>query len=81
MGKIRQFFELIRNYYFRLNKKQREEVSKIFHTLAFGSAVPVVVKLMSNERDDDWGFILLALLSVTIFAILSIAALASGGDE
>ena len=56
-------------------------MAKISHTFALGSAVPVVVRLMSTEGDDDWGFVLLAVLYVIIFAVLSSAELASGGDE
>lgn len=63
--------------FLELNEKQREQVSKLFDKLSVGSLLPVVLKLMSDGKSGDFLYIFFWLFCVIIFAVLSVATLAT----
>lgn len=81
MGKIKQFLVWFKGKYFLLNQKQREHVAKICHMLGLVSAMPLIIKILSNEQSgDDW-LAAVGVVYAIIFEILAIAALTAKEEE
>ena len=51
--KMKKPIDKIREGFFKLNKQQREQVSKIFDKLALGALLPVALRLMSDDKSGD----------------------------
>lgn len=82
VSKSRNVVEKIRIGFFKLNKQQREQVSKIFDKLALGALLPVALRLMSDDKSGDGLVIVIWIVCAIIFAGISVAALAAeDGDS
>lgn len=67
--------------FFRLNEEQRKKTSEFLDKCATGAMLPVGIKFLSDGKDGDVIYITLWLGCATIFALLSIAALAAKEDN
>ena len=81
--KMKKPIDKIREGFFKLNKQQREQVSKIFDKLALGALLPVALRLMSDDKSGDGLAIAIWIVCAIIFGVISVAALAAkeGEDE
>ena len=82
MGKFRRFLIWAKNQFFRLNKKQREHISKLCHILGTASTLPIIIRILGNEQhSDDW-LAVVGVFYAILFEVLAICALATKeGDE
>lgn len=81
MGKIKNFLIWFKGKYFLLNQKQREHVSKICHTLGLVAAMPLIIKILSNEQSSDDWLAAVGVIYAIIFEVLAIAALTAKEDK
>lgn len=82
INKMKTIVGKIRTGFFKLNKQQREQVSKIFDKLALGALLPVALRLMSDDKSGDGLAIAVWIVCAIIFAGISVAALAAkDGDS
>lgn len=81
INKMKKMVEKIRTGFFKLNKKQREQVSKIFDKLALGAMLPVALRLINDGKSGDGLAIATWIVCAIIFGIISVAALAAKEGE
>ena len=79
--KLKKMVDSIRTGFFRLNKQQREQISKIFDKLALGALLPVALRLMSDDKPGDGLAITIWIVCAIIFGAISVVALATKEGE
>ena len=77
METIQALLRKLKTMFFKLNEDQRKHVSKIFHMLGMGAALPVFVQIITNEKSESLLYILVWIACAIIFEMIAIAALAA----
>lgn len=82
MGKIKKLLIKTGNAWWQLNESQRKHVSDLFHKLAMGSLLPILIKLVSDDKSGDGFQIGVLLICAIICELLALWSLKTkGGDE
>lgn len=75
MDQIKALLRKLRTLFFKLNEEQRKHVSKIFHMLGLGAALPIFIQIATNQKSESWLYIVIWIAYAIIFEIIAIAAL------
>lgn len=81
MGKIRTYLLKFGRIWWILNDAQRKHVSDVFHKLALGALLPVLIKLVSDEKSGDGLQIGILLVCAIICEIIALWSLKTKGTE
>lgn len=77
METIKKIFVTLRNLYKKLDFEQKKVLSDLFKGLALSSFLPVIMRLLTDDKSgDDLGVIFLLLVCAILSSFLAVLVLA-----